>query len=92
MSDDSTSDDMRTNIIIYMLAQTWNYHCKGVEAVDFRNGKQVGEGHGEAWTELMSDLEYWTETLPPTFRPYSTACKPGNFFPSIWLLKPWHGK
>lgn len=92
MSDDSTSDDMRTNLIIYMLAQTWNHHCEGVEASDYTGQRQVGEGHGEAWKELMADLDCWTETLPATFRPFSTANKPGNVFPSIWLLKPWHGK
>jgi hypothetical protein len=92
LCDSSTSDDMRTNLITYMLAQTWNYHCEVVgTAVDTSSRQLTGE-HAATCRDLMADLECWTENLPATFQPFSTASKPGNAFPSIWLLKPWHGK
>ncbi len=89
---EDVGDDMRANLITYILARLVNLHHT------FNEVRVEGGAHH--WTEeshstlmdLKTDLRLWAENLPATFLPFSTAPKPGNIFPSTWMRKPWHGK
>ena len=43
------------------------------------------------WHSLDAALNVWKDRLPATLEPYSTAQIAGNVFPSLWMLRPWHG-
>jgi hypothetical protein len=88
---DSLGDDMRANLITYILARVMNLYFAYTEARAQGSGHPWPDHHFATWTDLRSDYTLWSENLPATFQPYSTAPKPGNIFPSEWMLKPWHG-
>lgn len=80
------SDSMYSNIITYILARIIN-HCFGVRNESYVHGQRQRD-----WNDLRKQLTIWREHLPTSFEPYSRALKQGNPFPSLWLLRPWHGK
>jgi len=92
ITSETIGDDMRANLITYILARLVNLYFTFNEACVEENIRRRTDEHFATWTDLRADLTLWTETLPATFRPFSTAPKPGNIFPSEWMLKPWHGK
>ncbi|KAE8449832.1 hypothetical protein EG329_007309 [Mollisiaceae sp. DMI_Dod_QoI] len=77
--------DQWANAITFILAKTINlcFSDASNESMDERNN---------LWQALAAELASWRHGLPITFQPFSTASRPGNVFPSIWLLRPWHGK
>lgn len=79
------SDDKWANYITFILAKTINF-CFS----DLIN--EAREECTNRWRELAEETSSWRQNLPVTFQPFSTASKPENVFPSIWLLRPWHGK
>lgn len=80
------TDDMLANLMSYHLARIINF-CFAVHPVHTLPGNRV-----LAWHDLRSDLTTWRDSLPSTFNPFSIAAKPGNAFPSLWMLQPWHSK
>ncbi|KAI1616484.1 hypothetical protein EDD36DRAFT_415380 [Exophiala viscosa] len=42
------------------------------------------------WRSIHADFMAWKADLPSTFEPFSLAAKPGDPFPSLWMLRPWH--
>ena len=80
------SDSMRSNIITHILARILN-HC----FQEPFEGK-MQEDRKFSWQRLRKDLTSWKEQLPASFKPYSTARKGDNPFPSLWLVQPCHGK
>lgn len=89
---ETIGDDMRANLITFILARLMNLYFTFSEARVEGNGRALTGENFAMWKELSTDLTLWTEHLPKTFQPFSTAPKPGNIFPSEWMLKPWHGK
>ncbi|KAK9781713.1 hypothetical protein SCAR479_01584 [Seiridium cardinale] len=83
-------DDMRANLVSYIVARALNLYCsiRGTEVEG--GGPHWLEEHLATWDALMADLTVWTDNLPATFHPFSVTPKPGNAFPSEWMLKPWH--
>ncbi|KAI9739704.1 MAG: hypothetical protein M1834_006423 [Cirrosporium novae-zelandiae] len=83
-ADDYVDDDMKANLMAYILARIMNF-C-------FQDHLQAPtqETKISLWRDLRADLTLWTHSLPATFDPISTAPKPGNLFPSYWMLHPWH--
>jgi hypothetical protein len=77
-------DDMWANAISYVLAKTINFCFENSES-------QPTEGRVSTWKLLAADVASWEEYRPATFDPFSEAPKAGNVFPSIWLVRPWHG-
>ncbi|KAH6654921.1 hypothetical protein BKA67DRAFT_566634 [Truncatella angustata] len=90
MTSKGIGDDMRANLITYILAEALNLYCAFEEYEDAEEQPERGDDLNTTWKRLSSDLEQWTENLPATFQPYSTAPKPGNVFPSAWMQRPWH--
>ncbi|KAH8655394.1 hypothetical protein BX600DRAFT_68389 [Xylariales sp. PMI_506] len=88
----STSDDTRSNLITYILARTINYYIAhtSLPPDTDQNYSSYRDAHIATWSELEADLTLWNANLPSTFDPYSTAPKPGNLFPSEWMLQRWH--
>lgn len=82
---DVTQHDELFNDICYLLARIVNF-CFAENAV-----RLPARDRQLFWLSLSSDLETWKHSLPPSFQPYSTAAKPENPFPSLWMLRPWHG-
>jgi hypothetical protein len=78
-------DDMQANHVSYLLARIINLSF----------GDQVKriplENRMVEWHSLDAALNVWKDRLPATFEPYSTAQIAGNVFPSLWMLRPWHG-
>ncbi|TAQ89044.1 hypothetical protein B7494_g2634 [Chlorociboria aeruginascens] len=87
---ETIGDDMRANLITYILARLVNLYSAFNEARIKGDGHHWIDEHYADWTDLRADLTLWTENLPATFQAFSTAPKTGNIFPSEWLLKPWH--
>jgi hypothetical protein len=87
-------DDVRANLITYILARTLKLYCVLNGAVSDEDEQQMWtpERFEQSWNELVGDLALWNDNLPATFQPFSTAPKDGNAFPSLWMLKPWHGE
>lgn len=77
------ADDKWANYITFILAKTINF-CFSVPANEDRGERT------DRWRELSEETSSWRQKLPVTFHPFSTAPQPGNIFPSIWLLRPWH--
>jgi hypothetical protein len=79
-------DDMQANCISYLLARIINMvfwdHAEGFS----------WEEKTLEWRSLNADLRVWKDRLPASFEPYSTAHLEGNVFPSLWMLRPWHGE
>ncbi|KAK0636414.1 hypothetical protein B0T17DRAFT_81262 [Bombardia bombarda] len=97
------SDDMRANLITYILARTVNFHFaqaqQATHLVQVQGAESPGRvdqlHHGgveSTWEELKSDVQLWTSHLPSTFEPFSLAPKRAHFdlFPSKWMIRPWH--
>jgi hypothetical protein len=76
-------DDMWANAISYLLARVINFYFQ-------ESGKNTAENRVSTWRSLSADVTAWKENRPEAFDAFSTASKPGNIFPSIWLVKPWH--
>ena len=89
---DTIGDDMRANLITYILARLLNLYFTFTEASVEGDGGHWTDEHFATWMDLRADLTLWNEHLPAAFQPFSTAPKPGNIFTSEWMLKPWHGK
>jgi hypothetical protein len=79
-------DDMQANYISYLLARIINV-AFGEQAAGISWEDKVLE-----WQSLEANLKIWKNRLPMSFNPYSTAPIAGNVFPSLWMLRPWHGK
>jgi hypothetical protein len=79
-------DDMQANYISYLLARIINM------AFEDRAEGISWEDKVLEWQSLDADLKFWSDRLPASFDPYSTAHILGNVFPSLWMLRPWHGK
>jgi len=77
-------DDMVANAISYLLARILNY------CFPLPSERTSHEEREAIWQSLSSDLTKWNTVRPQTFKPFSTAPKVGNAFPSLWMLKPWH--
>jgi hypothetical protein len=78
------TNDIWANAISYLLARVINLRFQE------SRGESL-EIRASIWLSLASDVAAWKEHRPATFNPFSTAPKAGNPFPSIWLVKPWHG-
>jgi len=78
-------DDMRANAISHLLARIINF-CFGESAE-----QEALVDTEKMWQGLRNEVRNWRNSLPPTFKPFSTALKAGNMFPSIWLVRPCHG-
>ncbi|KUJ17910.1 uncharacterized protein LY89DRAFT_30609 [Mollisia scopiformis] len=77
------SDDKCANAITFILAKTINLCFADASTEDSTNRR-------EPWDEIVGEVSSWRQNLPVSFRPFSAAPKPGNVFPSIWFLQPWH--
>ncbi|KAK7417712.1 hypothetical protein QQX98_004368 [Neonectria punicea] len=81
-----TGDDMRANLVAYILARAINlfetFTNQPISDKDL-------DCHLKSWGDLNSALALWREYQPPSLRPFSTAPKPNNVFPSEWMLSPW---
>ena len=82
---DDRPDDTWAHSITYILARVINF-CFDT-TVEMSSSER--KGTCEYLSECVSD---WRSNRPKSFNPFSAAPKPGNAFPSIWLLQPWHGK
>lgn len=80
------SDSMQANIITHLLARIMNYCFKETGSNQMTNVEPLD------WQSLRRELSSWESQLPPSFETYSTAEKPNNPFPSLWLFQPWHGQ
>lgn len=78
------SDDMWANYMSHILARVINFSFEGKSSMDL-------EQRINTWQALHSEVFEWRSSRPTSFDPFSTASKPGNVSPSIWLLRPWHG-
>jgi hypothetical protein len=78
------ADDMWANYISHILARIINFCFDGKSSMNLE--QQI-----DTWQALHSEVVEWRSSRPSSFDPFSTASKPGNAFPSIWLLRPWHG-
>lgn len=80
------ADDMWANAISHILARIINfYFVQNAEEGLSTNREQI-------WQELKAEVNYWRSNLPESFKPFSTALKDDNVFPSVWLIQPCHGK
>ncbi len=81
-TNNNIADDMQANIVTYVLARIINFcFVQHTETV-----RRISE-----WKYFTAALHKWRDGLPPSFSPFSMASKPGNVFPSLWMLRPWHG-
>lgn len=78
--------DMWTNSITYILARVVNF------CFEDRWEKEGFIEIETEWKLLALETNDWRTNLPITFEPFSTAPKARNIFPSLWMLRPWHGK
>lgn len=78
-------DDMWANTISYVLAKVINF-CFQVTQ------EEPLEIRVSTWTSLAASVASWKDHRPATFDSFSESPKSGNKFPSIWLIKPWHGR
>ena len=85
LTDENPADDMKANTISYLLARAINFSFPDLAECSSQNDRIL------AWQTLHSDLADWKTRLPARFEPFSTASKAGIVFPSLWMLKPWHG-
>ena len=83
---DIFADDMQANHISYLLAQIINFSFPDISERTSQEERTL------AWQNLKSDLIGWKARLPTRFDPFCTAPMAGNVFPSLWMLRPWHGK
>ena len=77
-------DDMWANAITYLLAKVINFCFEETEDESLSSRVLT-------WTSLVASVTTWKDQRPATFNSFSTAPKAGNVFPSIWLVRPWHG-
>jgi hypothetical protein len=82
---DDWPDDIWAHSITYILARVVNFCFDATNEMSFAERK-------ETWEYLSECVSDWCSNRPKSFNPFSGAPKPGNAFPSIWLLRPWHGK
>ncbi|KAI9729384.1 MAG: hypothetical protein M1834_006908 [Cirrosporium novae-zelandiae] len=84
--DANVQDDMKANLITYILARIINFCFHGHHDSPLPIQKErIAE-----WEGLRMKLTLWTQNLPSSFEPISTACATENLFPSFWMLAPWH--
>lgn len=76
---------MAANDISYLLAKVINFSFTDSQP-DISHDERV-----DAWEVLSLNLAEWKNSLPSSFEPYSTAQKTNNEFPSLRMLRPWHG-
>ncbi|KZF23020.1 hypothetical protein L228DRAFT_141531 [Xylona heveae TC161] len=95
--DDGSDDDMKSNIVTYILALVINYcferNDETTNVNDSGSSKNNAVSQGQriaTWHKLKRHLFTWESYLPASFLPFSTAPRPGNPFPSYWILSPWH--
>jgi hypothetical protein len=82
---DDRPDDIWAHSITYILARVVNF-C-------FDTTIEMGSSERKVtWEFLSTCVSNWRSNRPKSFNPFSATPKPGNAFPSIWLLQPWHGK
>ena len=77
-------DDMWANCISHILARIINFCFDDAICVSL-------EQKTEIWQALQAEIFEWRSSRPTSFNPFSSAPKPGNVFPLIWLLRPWNG-
>lgn len=77
--------EMWANAISHPLARVINF-CFD------KSSKETLESRTSIWQSLAADTKIWRDTVPVCFNPLPTAPKQGNLFPSIWLVRPWHGE
>jgi Fungal specific transcription factor domain len=80
------ADDMQSNIMSCVLARVINF-CFGNHTESGSQDTSIS-----TWTALNAELIGWKDSLSFGFKPYSTAGKAGNCFPSLWMFRPWHSK
>lgn len=80
-------DDMWANAISFTLARIINFAFNTPHDDVIR----LSEERMAAWNDLAAEAASWRQRLPDSCKPFSTAVKEGNLFPSIWFLRPWHG-
>lgn len=71
--------------ISYLLARIVNFCFPDISQ------KMSPQERRELWGTLHTSLIKWKAELPASFEPFSFSPKPGNPFPSLWMLQPWHG-
>ena len=82
----SKTDEAYSNVVSYLLAKVINFCFQPI-----KDNRMSRWGTEVQWHTLTAELENWDSDLPPSFEITSTACKPGNVFPSLWMLRPCHG-
>lgn len=82
-------DDVWANAISFTLARIINF-AFNVPASD-QVVIRLLEKRMAAWDNLAVEVALWRQRLPDSCKPFSTAVKTGNPFPSIWFLRPWYG-
>ena len=82
---ETLGDDMLANDISCFLARILNFCYPDLTE------RTSLEDRMAAWRSLYAATMEWKSSLPPSFEPFSTAPKAGNIFPSLWMLRPWHG-
>jgi Fungal specific transcription factor domain len=80
-------DDMQANAITYILAEAINLRFGTVSPDEERLIDRKAR-----YSVVADQLDAWRRNLPASFEPYSMATKPGNAFPSLWMLRQWHGE
>lgn len=83
---EAMGDDMWANAISHILARVINF-CFAQNPEN-----ELSTNREEIWYNLKAEVEAWRIGLPESFKPFSTALKDGNVFPSEWLMQPCHGK
>lgn len=73
------------NRISYILARVMNF-CFGRTSLEMSV-----RARADMWRSLNSDVLLWKDQLPRGFEPFSSAGKSSDPFPSLWMLRPWHG-
>jgi len=81
---ETSGDDMVANHISYLLARIINF-CFPLPSERTSHEERV-----VAWHSLQFELDAFKTALPHSFKPFSTAPRADNIFPSLWMLSPWH--
>lgn len=88
----STTDDMRANVITYILARIMNIYSSADNATDSTLSYDLADDQPENWEMIQEELALWKEYLPSSFDAFSESPSLGNVFPSCWMFSPWNSK
>ncbi|KAL3425378.1 hypothetical protein PVAG01_02169 [Phlyctema vagabunda] len=93
---DDLDDDMQANAIALTLAKVINFAFDNEASSPSASSPESIPEHVDendritTWAHLINEVREWKKNLPASFEPYSTAPKPGNMFPSLWMAKSHH--